>query len=476
MAPTLLWLRRDLRLADHPGWRAALAAGGPVIPVFILDPLIEHGSGSAWRWRLGESLANHGAALAARGSRLVLRRGEALAALRRLIAETGARHVVWTRQYGAEVASRDKQIEAALRAEGVAATTVVGSLLHDPATIRASNDGPYQVFTPFWRAIRGGTIDTPLAPPATLAPPAAWPASDRLVDWRLDRGMQRGAAIVARHAVVGEAAALRRLAEFVEHRLAGYASMRDRLDLAATSGLSENLAHGEISPRQVWHAATAAAEASPAAVAGAESFLRQLAWREFAWHLMHHAPHLATTSWRPGWECFPWRDDNALAERWRRAMTGVPLVDAAMRQLYVTGTMHNRARMIVASFLTKHLLTHWRIGAAWFQDCLIDWDPAANALGWQWVAGSGPDAAPYFRVFNPETQADKFDPHRHYRERFLAEGRRRPHADALAFFDAVPRSWGLSQDAPPPAPVVGVAEGRDRALRVWQEFRAHDCG
>jgi deoxyribodipyrimidine photo-lyase len=473
--PTLLWLRRDLRLADHPGWHAALSAGAPVVPVFVLDPLTGNTSGSAWRWRLGKSLADHAATLAARGSRLILRRGEALTVLRRLIAETGARRVVWARSHELGACARDRLVEAGLRAEGIAVTTVDALLLHDPERFAPGTGGSFRVFTPFWRRLRAAAIVDPLPAPRSLAPPAVWPDSDRLEDWHLDRGMRRGAAIVAGHAVVGERAAQERLTDFVAHRLAAYASTRDRLDLAATSGLSENLAHGEISPRQVWHAVMAAAEASPDRAAGAEAFLRQLAWREFAWHLLHHTPDLATKSWRPGWDCFPWRGDNADAELWRRGMTGVPLVDAALRQLYVTGTMHNRARMIAASFLTKHLATDWRVGAEWFRDCLIDWDPAANALGWQWVAGSGPDAAPYFRVFNPDAQAAKFDRTGRYRDRFLAEGRRSPHADALAFFETAPRSWGLSPESPAPAPIVDLAEGRARALRLWREFRAHGC-
>ncbi len=402
LPPTLLWLRRDLRLADHPGWRVALAGGGPVIPVFVLDPAIAEGWGAAPLWRLGESLASLAADLRARGSRLVFRRGTASEVLARLAAETGAHRVVWSRLYEAEAVARDRAVEAALAAAGVQVATVNAALLHEPWQVETTAGGPYRVFTPFWRAIRDRAVPEPLAAPRDLAAPDAWPESERLADWRLGRGMARGAAIVARHAVVGERAAQGRLGAFLAHRIADYAAARDRPDWSATSGLSENLTYGEISPRQVWHAALAARERG--ADAGAEAFLRQLAWREFAWHLFWHAPDLDRASWRPGWDAFPWRGDNGDAERWRRGMTGVELVDAAMRALYVTGTMHNRARMVVASFLTKHLRTHWKVGADWFRDCLIDWDPAANALGWQWVAGSGPDAAPYFRIFNPETR------------------------------------------------------------------------
>ena len=467
--PTILWLRRDLRLGDHPGWLAALEQGGPVIPVFVLDPVLEEGWGAAPLWRLGESLADLADALAARGSRLILRRGDAVAALRALAAETGARRAIWSRLYEPEAVERDRAVAAGLRADGLEVATVNAGLLHEPWEVETGEGGPYKVFTPFWRAIRDRDVAEPLATPGNLAPPARWPVSHDLGDWRLGRALNRGAAVVARHAAVGEQAAQGRLGAFLAHHVADYGSARDRLDLPATSGLSENLTYGEISPRQVWRAALGARERH--AGRGAEAFLRQLAWREFAWHLHWHAGGLDRANWRSDWDRFPWRGDSEAAERWRRGMTGVEIVDAAMRGLYVTGTMHNRARMIVASFLTKHLLTNWKIGADWFRDCLIDWDPASNALGWQWVAGSGPDAAPYFRIFNPETQAAKFDPEGRYRARFLAEDRARPHRDAIAFFEAVPRAWHLDPHQPPPAPVVGIAEGRARALGVWQKFR-----
>ena len=467
MTATILWLRRDLRLADHPGWARALAAGGPVIPVFILDPVLEQSLGAAPAWRLCGSLRSLAADLARHGSRLILRRGAALDVLRTLSARTGARRVVWSRLYDPGSIARDTAVKDALTAEGIAVDSVNSGLLFEPWTVATGQGGFYRVYTPFWRAVRGREVPAPLPVPGNLAAPDGWPDTERLEDWRLGAGMSRGATVVARHARIGEAAANARLDEFLDSRLARYREDRDRLDLDGTSGLSENLTHGEISPGCLWHAGLAAMEADPASAAGAEHFLKELAWREFAWHLMFHSPHIETANWRADWAGFPWRPDNPDAERWRRGMAGIAVVDAAMRQLWVTGTMHNRARMIVASFLTKHLLTDWRVGADWFRDCLIDWDPASNAMGWQWVAGSGPDAAPYFRIFNPETQAAKFDPQGHYRDRFLAEGRARPHADALAFFEVGPRAWGLSPDQPPPAPVIGLAEGRARALDAY---------
>jgi len=470
-SPTLLWLRRDLRLSDHPGWELALAGGGPVIPVYILDPLTESALGAAPAWRLGESLASLASDLTGLGSRLVLRRGEALWVLRDLIAETGAARVVWSRQYDRPSIARDTEIKARLKAEGIEAASVNASLLFEPWTVETGQGGPYRVFTPFWRAVRGREVAAPASAPADLRPPDCWPGSDMLADWGLGARMNRGAAVVARHAVVGEAEARRRLEVFLDDRIARYRDDRDRLDLEATSGLSENLTYGEISARQIWHAGLAVMEADPDGAAQAEHFLKELVWREFAWHLLYHYPRIETDNWREDWTGFPWRPDNADAELWRRGRTGIPLVDAAMRQMYVTGTMHNRARMIVASFLTKHLLTDWRVGAAWFRDCLTDWDPASNAMGWQWVAGCGPDAAPYFRIFNPDSQAAKFDPDGSYRDRYLAENRRRPHSDAQAFFEAVPRGWCLSAQDPYPDPVIGLPQGRERALAAYEQRR-----
>jgi len=229
---------------------------------------------------------------------------------------------------------------------------------------------------------------------------------------------------------------------------------------------------GEISPRTAWAAGLHAMDRAAfegGDPAGPQRFLQELVWREFAYHLLFHTPHIETRNWREDWDAFPWRGDNPDAERWRRGLTGVPVVDAAMREMFVTGTMHNRARMIAASYLTKHLLTDWRVGEAWFRDCLIDWDPASNAMGWQWVAGCGPDAAPYFRIFNPETQAKRFDPDGAYVARFVAElGPATPHPDAQAFFEAAPKRWNLDRSDPYSAPLVELKAGRERALAAYQ--------
>jgi deoxyribodipyrimidine photo-lyase len=281
----------------------------------------------------------------------------------------------------------------------------------------------------------------------------------------MDAGMQRGAAVLRPHCTVGEAAAHDRLHSFIDSKVSDYQTNRDLPAVDGTSRLSENLTYGEISPLTCWHAGWAALHAGKA---DAEIFLKELVWREFAYHLAHHTPHITTANWKPDWDAFPWnREDTAEVTAWKQGRTGVPFVDAAMREMYVTGTMHNRGRMIVASYLTKHLMTHWQVGLDWFADCLIDWDPCSNAMGWQWSAGSGPDATPYFRVFNPITQLDKFDPNHTYVSRWIAEGHANPSATALSYFKAIPRSWGLSPEMSYPDPVVTAQEGRARALAAY---------
>ncbi|MGB8622385.1 MAG: FAD-binding domain-containing protein, partial [Paracoccaceae bacterium] len=284
---------------------------------------------------------------------------------------------------------------------------------------------------------------------------------------RMGAAMRRGADVVVRHVAVGEAAAADRLGDFIENKVARYKDDRDFPARDATSRLSENLTCGEISPATIWHAGQRALHEG---AGGAGHFLKELVWREFAWHLMHHSPHIATANWREGWDDFPWSEDEARPEvtAWKRGRTGVEFVDAAMREMYVTGTMHNRARMIVASYLTKHLMAHWKIGMRWFADCLVDWDPASNAMGWQWVAGSGPDAAPYFRIFNPDTQLAKFDPDRAYADAWLVERRAAPSDTALSYFRAIPRSWAMAPEDAYPVPVVGLKDGRARALAAYE--------
>lgn len=459
-SPVIVWLRRDLRLTDHAALMAACESADPVIPVYILDDYVAN-MGAAPRFRLEQALAQFAQALEGVGSRLILRRGEALQVLQALIAETGATRVYWSRDLSSGSIERDRRVKLALSQSGVEARSFAGNLLFEPWDVKTGSGGPYKVYSPFWRAVRGRDVAPPRLAPVAVSAPGRWPRSERLEDWALSADMQRGRAIVGAHMPVGEAAAQACLQAFLQNDMANYAEGRNDLAGGGCSGLSPFLTWGEISPATVWHAAQPALHEG---VKGAEAFLRQLVWRDFAWHLMFHSPTIDRENWRDGWQGFPWNTDAARPDvvAWKRGQTGVDLVDAAMREMYVTGRMHNRTRMIAASYLTKHLMTDWRIGMRWFEECLVDWDPAANAMGWQWVAGCGPDAAPYFRVFNPDTQAEKFDKGGTYRRRWLA-------ADS-GYYEAIPLSWNLSPQAPRPAPVVTLPDGRARALSAYDSF------
>jgi deoxyribodipyrimidine photo-lyase len=433
---TIVWLRNDLRLADNPALHRA-AAHGAVLPVFVWAP-DEEGDwppGAASRWWLHRSLHALDAGLRERGSRLIVRHGASLPELSRLIDETGARAVVWNRRYEPAAIARDRLVKAGLAGAG----SHCGSLLHEPWTIRTAAGGPFQVFTPFRTAVaRLGEPDSALPEPPHLSAPSSWPESipiDRL-GLAPEQPWHSG---LAEQWTPGEAAAHQGLQEFLA-RLSGYQHDRDH-PARETSHLSAHLHFGELSPRQAWHAARQAGGAA------AEPYLRQLIWREFAHHLLYHFPHTPASPLRAAYERMPWREDDTALAAWQRGETGYPLVDAGMQQLWRSGWMHNRARMVTASFLTKHLLIDWRRGAAWFWDTLVDADLANNTLGWQWVAGSGADAAPYHRIFNPALQADRYDHDGGYQARWLG-GRSRPR------------------------PIVDHAEGRARALAAYAAARS----
>ncbi|MER5171496.1 cryptochrome/photolyase family protein [Thioclava kandeliae] len=465
--PVILWLRRDLRLHDHPAMVAAAKDGAPVICVFIHDEIVAQ-TGAAAKWRWGEAIASFAARLEEIGSRLILRRGEALEVLQALVKETGAEAVHWSRAYDPASTARDKAVKTALKEEGIEAQSHKGHLMFEPWDVTTGKGEPYKVYTPYWNAVKGRGVEPPCDTVSALEPPQTWPESETLDDWQMGAAMRCGAAVLAQYACIGEASAQGRMAAFLGQKIDGYKTARDQVDQNGTSNLSENLTYGEISPRSLWHAGWSRMEAGSA---GAETFLKELVWREFAWHLLYHFPKLDHANWREEWNGFEWRRDNNEAEDWRRGRTGEPFVDAAMREMFVTGQMHNRARMIVASYLTKHLLTDWRVGLRWFEDCLTDWDPASNAMGWQWVAGCGPDASPYFRIFNPATQAEKFDPKGSYRRKWIAEGAKNPPQTALHYFEAIPKSWEMTPDDRYPDPLVDLKAGREKALAAYERHR-----
>jgi deoxyribodipyrimidine photo-lyase len=460
----ICWFRRDLRLIDNPALSATAVAAECVLPVFIWSPE-EHGEwppGAASRWWLHHSLAAFDAALRLRGSRLLLCRGPAAEVLARLAAETGAEAVYWNRLYEPALAARDAAVERRLRAAGVAAHSFKAALLHEPGELATRDGGPFRVFSPFWKAaLARGEPTAPLPPPGELRPPMHWPAGLALEAFEL-LPRPRWDAGLAENWQPGEVAALQGLEAWCEGSLACYARQRDRPDLAGTSRLSPALHHGEISPRQAWHAAMS--RHGEDAGGGIESWLRQLGWREFAHHVLYHFPRTPTEPMYEKYAAFPWREGHeAMLEAWQRGRTGIPIVDAGMRQLWATGWMHNRVRMIAASLLVKNIRAPWQHGARWFWDTLVDADLANNTMGWQWTAGSGADAAPYFRIFNPVTQGEKFDPHGEYVKRWLPEL-----AELSPEF--VHRAW-LRPVEGYPAPMVDLKRSREKALAALRSMK-----
>jgi deoxyribodipyrimidine photo-lyase len=477
--PALVWLRDDLRLADNPALAAAAESGQPVVVLYVLDeespdirPL-----GGASRWWLAGSLRSLGESLAALGVPLVLRRGPAGDVVPAVVAEAKAGAVFWNRRYGGGEIAVDTALKARLSADGVAVKSFQGSLLYEPWAVRSGEDRPYKVFSPFWRAARAtGEPRRPLPAPKQIAGFGGRIRTNTLADWRLEPTRRDWAGGLRETFEPGEAGAERRLEAFLDGALARYADDRDVPGGTTTSVLSPHLRFGEISPFRVWHAAAARAADGGRMVRAVEKFHAELGWREFSWHLLSQAPDLATRNFQPRFDEFPWADgEDEAVEAWRRGRTGVPIVDAGMRQLWTTGWMHNRVRMIVASFLVKHLLVDWRVGEAWFWDTLVDADQANNPASWQWVAGTGADAAPYVRVFNPVLQGEKFDGDGTYVRRFVPELARLPDALLHKPWEAsaeVLAKAGVRLGRDYPRPVVSLADGRARALAAFERIRA----
>ena len=467
----VFWLTRDFRFADNPALLAAIS-DGPLLPVFFIDRLTMS-QGAASRWRLERALRKFDAALRARtgGLGLVVLMGEAGDILPKLMKRLGARRVHQSDWPTSEMRAVQGSLRAALHPIQGELVLHPGHLLAHPRAVRNGNGDAYRVYSPFARALRRVGPESP-APEAPARIAAFTEPPDALDVETLDLApdLHGGRRILERFGQeAGECAARARLKDFLD-RASAYPAKRDRPDLDATSSLSEHLAVGEISPRTIWAAATLQAELTPGSAPGIEQFLSEVIWREFAWRLLLEFPRLPVACWRDEWERFPWLKDGPQLTAWRRAQTGVALVDAGLREMWVTGRMHNRVRMVAASWLTKHLKTDWRAGLAHFADCLTDWDPAANAMNWQWVAGCGPDAAPYFRIFNPERQAEQYDPEGRYRRRWLAGFQGECAAEARAWVESAPPSWLVAPRWKPGSPSA-VTAGREAALAALAQFR-----
>jgi len=473
VSTALVWFRRDLRLHDNPALIHAAATHDSIIPIYIHAPVEETpwSPGAASRWWLHHSLAALDESLRQQGSRLVIRQSGSLDELRALLQETGATAVYWNRLYEPAGITRDKTIKAALRENGVQAESFNAALLFEPWSILKENGEPFQVFTRFWQACIRSISPPPSLPiPADCNAPSVWPESLPLEALKLlpripwDQGM-------ASVWEPGEEAALNRLAQFCATILEGYHQTRDYPGVDGVSRLSPHLHFGEVSPRQIWAAVGNHLQDDPLQQKASATYLRELGWREFAHYVLYHWPHTTDHPLQERFNGYPWRQDYAeLLRAWQQGRTGIPLVDAGMRELWQTGWMHNRVRMVVASFLTKNCRIPWQEGARWFWDTLVDADLANNTLGWQWTAGCGTDAAPYFRIFNPVRQGEKFDPEGVYTHRWLPE---------LA---ALPNPWLHQPWAMPvaersalayPLPLVNLDTSRTEALQGYQQIKNH---
>jgi len=473
MPPIIVWFRDELRLSDHPALHAAAATGAPVICLYVLDerprPL-----GGAGRWWLAQSLRSLRKSLLALGSPLVLRQGPAARGIPELARETGAAAVYVNDIAQAPRQAATEQVARALAQIGVKSQTFPGDLLVPPSAIRNKDGRSLRVFTPFWRRLQSlGDPPRPLPAPDRLA---AGPSvtGDTFESWRLEPSRPDWAGGLRENWTPGEASAQARLKTFLGDGVAGYASDRDRLDRDGTSRLSPHLAFGEISPRQIWNAARFAAAERPHLARDIEKFLSELGWREFCRHLLFDVPDLARRNLQNAFDAFPWKRDDAALRAWQRGRTGYPIVDAGMRELWQSGVMHNRVRMVAASFLVKHLLIDWREGERWFWDTLVDADAGSNPANWQWVAGCGADAAPYFRVFNPVLQGEKFDPHGAYVRRWVPELARLPDQLIHQPWRATPielAAAGVELGTTYPSPIVDHKQARERALAAFAKVR-----
>ncbi|THG31075.1 cryptochrome/photolyase family protein [Naasia lichenicola] len=470
--PSIVWLRDDLRLADNPALRAAVDEGNPIVVLFVLDdsPLVARPRGGASRWWLHHSLTALAERIEERGARLILRRGDAAEEVQRLADEVDAGGVFWNRRYAEGERSQDGAVKKALRAAGRVAESFQGTLMYEPWTIARDDGQPYGVYSAFWRACaKAGTPREPVAEPQSLDGLEKRLHSDELASWELLPTKPDWATGLAEEWTPGERGAHERLRDFVGDRISRYSGQRDRPGAEASSRLSPHLRFGELSPFQV---RTAVLDSREGAAENRSKFQAELGWREFNYSLLFHNPNLDSQNMRRNFDGFPWHPASSeVLERWQQGRTGIPLVDAGMRQLWTSGWMHNRVRMVVASFLIKNLLIDWREGEQWFWDTLVDADPANNAANWQWVAGSGVDSAPFFRVFNPVLQSQKFDPQGDYIRAWVPEL-----ADVPAKEIHEPRASGgldLSEVGDYPEPMVDLKATRAEALDAFAEIKSH---
>ena len=477
---TILWFRRDLRLSDNPALDAALLLGRPIIPVYIFDDFQagEWSLGGASRWWLHGSLSALASKIKACGSHLIFKAGSAETIISELLLETGATSVYWNRCYEPWIIKQDKLIETNLETKGVDVRSFNAGLLHEPWALITQKGEPYKIFTPFWKALRAlGDPGQPIPAPANIPAPNNFPQSDELNSWALLPVAPDWADSLRETWSPGEQGAYERLDSFTESAVFDYHNKRNLPGVSGTSCLSPHLHFGEVGPRQVWNGVVGSAvvQTGNQMSSGVETYLSEIAWREFSYYQLSHFPQLPSLPFRPEFSFFQWEDDCKALSAWKRGMTGYPIVDAGMRQLWKTGWMHNRVRMIVASFLIKDLLIDWRIGEKWFWNTLVDADLASNSASWQWVAGCGADAAPYFRIFNPTLQGTKFDPDGSYVRKWVPELSKLPGRLIHAPWKAKPIELAnanikLGHDYP--LPIVDHSAARNRALERYKRIKS----
>ena len=466
--PTIVWLRRDLRLTDNPALHAAVESGKPLVLLYIDEANRGRALGGAAEVWLHHSLSSLMQSITAIGGQLVLRRGKAANILDEIIEQTGADEVHWNRRYEGWARDIDEAIKTDLKSRGLKAESHKANLLIEPWEVATKTGGFYKVFTPFWRAAKNVfTVDAPLGTPQTLTCASDMP-SDDLAAWGFLPVTPDWGSKMLTHHTPGEAGAMERLTDFLNGPVETYAEQRDNpANASGTSKLAPHMAYGEISPRQVWVTAKQSERDT-------EPFLRQIGWREFSYTLLFYNPELATKNYKPYFDKFEWKSDDEKVEAWRHGLTGYPFVDAGMRELWQTGWQHNRVRMVCASFLIKHLLTDWRVGEAWYWDTLLEADPASNAASWQWVAGSGADAAPYFRIFNPFSQGEKFDKEGDYVRKYVPELKGLPkkylNQPWTAPQDVLDKA-GVVLGETYPRPVVDHKQARELALAGYKKSR-----
>lgn len=472
MSKALIWFRRDLRCRDNPALVKACQQHDCLLPLYLFDEQCPD-LGAAQHWWLHHSLLSLEQQLQQQGLSLHLRRGDPLTLLQQIIRDFQIDSVYWNRCYEPAAIERDQRIKAALQAMGVHVESSNGSLFNEPWTVKNQSGDYFKVFTPYWKQ---SLKQITLPPPVTVS---RWPkpvtgvSSETLDSWQLLPSKPNWASAFSDFWQPGEEGALQKLERFVHQGLQGYKEKRNQPALtASTSRLSPHLHFGEISPWQIARAIEQARQTPACDHEAADHFLSELGWREFSYHLLYHFPELPNRNVKAAFDAFAWQNEERLLHAWQRGKTGYPIVDAGMRELWQTGYMHNRVRMIAASFLTKHLLIDWRLGASWFWTTLLDADLANNSASWQWVAGSGADAAPYFRIFNPVLQGEKFDAKGEYVRRWLPELRGLDNKWIHQPWRAPASALNLTLGMDYPVPLVDHDHARTRALARYHQLNA----